>query len=151
MNKKIKNLEKAIKNYILKSKATDLVDEKYEENYESDEAIRAFDEAYREEQSALSEAITLLQAIIPVDVRTARKMIILQGEEIISLVSKIAQEKNMKMYNDISKRVFNIMDTYYPYDVTDCEVTVETIHDMIKDDPSQIIEILLDLINDLEN
>lgn len=57
----------------------------------------------------------------------------------------------MKMYNDISKRVFNIMDTYYPYDVTDCEVTVETIHDMIKDDPSQIIEILLDLINDLEN
>lgn len=90
MNKKIKNLEKAIKNYILKSKATDLVDEKYEENYESDEAIRAFDEAYREEQSALSEAITLLQAIIPVDVRTARKMIILQGEEIISLVSKIA-------------------------------------------------------------
>lgn len=45
----------------------------------------------------------------------------------------------MKMYNNISKRVFNIMDTYYPYDATDCEVTVEAIHDMIKDDPSQII------------
>lgn len=90
MGKNIKALEEALKTYKQKSETADLAEKAYEENYESLAIEIAFDIAYTEEQKALTEAMDILKKLIPVDTKTARKMIITKGEEIIDLVGREA-------------------------------------------------------------
>ena len=49
------------------------------------------------------------------------------------------------------ERLLEVMETYYTYTVIEADVTPEMIADTVKNDPEQVIEMLLDVIDDLED
>ena len=90
MKKQIRELEKAMKEYKEKFEIANEAEDRFDEDPFNEELEEAFDKAYSEEHKAFEKAARILANLISTDTKTARIMIMKNGDQIIDLVSRVA-------------------------------------------------------------
>ena len=90
MKKQIKEIEKAMRIFKEKEAIANEAEERFDNDPFNEEIEAEFDRAYEEEYKALETAAELIAKVIGTETKTARTMIMKNGDQIIDLVSRVA-------------------------------------------------------------